>query len=284
MILILGTHLRGAVGLGGVIALGCSLLAIALELWYGAKPSRYLSRWFLNDLLYTVFYKSGIWVVFIQAIVFSAYEERLHFLKLDVLSGLPMVPGLIVFWLGGDFLLYWVHRAQHRWQWLWAFHAVHHSPRELSALTYFRRHPVDNILIDFGWYFPLAFVLGVPTTGWVPLYTVIVFGAALQHSNVPWRFGPLYKFWVSPVFHSIHHSIDPAEYNSNYAAHFSIWDHVFGTASPRRERPDRFGIEGPQMVESIPVQLLQPFRDVFKRNADSPAVLEQESRVKASLD
>ena len=41
-----------------------------------------------------------------------------------------------------DFLDYWVHRAQHRFAFLWRFHAVHHSVEDLDSLNSYT-HPVD---------------------------------------------------------------------------------------------------------------------------------------------
>ena len=34
----------------------------------------------------------------------------------------------VLLFFGQEFCYYWMHRADHRIRWLWATHAVHHSP------------------------------------------------------------------------------------------------------------------------------------------------------------
>jgi len=43
----------------------------------------------------------------------------------------------------GEFFMYWVHRIAHEVDWLWRFHAVHHSAPRLYFLNAVRFHPVD---------------------------------------------------------------------------------------------------------------------------------------------
>jgi sterol desaturase/sphingolipid hydroxylase (fatty acid hydroxylase superfamily) len=45
--------------------------------------------------------------------------------------------------LGGDLCVYWFHRACHRFDFLWRFHRVHHSPTHLDWLAAHREHPLD---------------------------------------------------------------------------------------------------------------------------------------------
>jgi sterol desaturase/sphingolipid hydroxylase (fatty acid hydroxylase superfamily) len=90
---------------------------------------------------------------------------------------------------------------------------------------------------------------------------------ALQHAQLDWRFGPLYRVVVSPVFHSIHHSAEPRHHNRNYSAMFSIWDYLFGTAAVSATRPRVYGVEGLAMAESLPAQLFTPFRMLARKRA-----------------
>ena len=41
-----------------------------------------------------------------------------------------------------DFFFYWCHRAEHRW--LWRFHAVHHSIRDMNAVNAYH-HPTEPV-------------------------------------------------------------------------------------------------------------------------------------------
>lgn len=271
--------LRGIWRAGGVILL-LGVLGILLELRMGAKPSRYRSRWFLHDVIYAIFYRGGFWAVFVMAAVLGALETNLAFLQLDVLSDVPKIPAIIVFWIGGDFFVYWCHRLQHSVPFLWAFHRVHHAEEELSALSIHRRHPVDEALFVFSWFIPMVLVLGIRVGHWVPLFVAMNLIEALQHAQLPWRFGPFYKVLVSPVFHAVHHSVDPKHYNANYSIHFSIWDYLFGTAAEVQERPAAYGTD-PPMPENLLVQLFTPLRDALQARGRQEVVNGNRS---ASLD
>jgi len=70
---------------------------------------------------------------------------------------------------------------------------------------------------------------------------------------------------VSPVFHSIHHSVEPRHHNRNYSAMFSVWDYLFGTAAATATRPRVYGVEGLAMTESLLAQLFTPFRMLARK-------------------
>jgi sterol desaturase/sphingolipid hydroxylase (fatty acid hydroxylase superfamily) len=149
-----------------------------------------------------------------------------------------------------DFFVYWIHRAQHRFKFLWAFHTTHHSQQQLNFMTSQRVHPVDHLFQDVCMFAPL-FMLGFDESAWIPLYLWGEFNLAAQHSRIPWKYGPLYPIVVSPVFHSFHHSVDPEHHDRNFAGLFSFWDRLFGTAvRDHGRRPERFGL-----VDTVPATL-----------------------------
>ena len=47
-----------------------------------------------------------------------------------------------------------------------------------------------------------------------------------------WYRTPILKFYVTPVFHDLHHS-DPG--GRNYGIYTTIWDRIFGTVAPSLE-------------------------------------------------
>jgi sterol desaturase/sphingolipid hydroxylase (fatty acid hydroxylase superfamily) len=47
------------------------------------------------------------------------------------------------------------------------------------------------------------------------------------HANLKVNFGFVL---ASPVFHGVHHSADPRDYDANFAGTFPLWDVLFGTA------------------------------------------------------
>ena len=52
---------------------------------------------------------------------------------------------LLVIVLLGDLLIYRGHRLQHRVDFLWRFHCIHHSAEHLDWLAAHREHPVDSL-------------------------------------------------------------------------------------------------------------------------------------------
>ncbi len=91
----------------------------------------------------------AIWLA-ISGIAYAGFRTLWSALGIPPLLTLPTGAGwqtpvsLVVAPLVGavtyDFFFYWCHRAQHRW--LWRYHAVHHSIRELSAVNAFH-HPIE---------------------------------------------------------------------------------------------------------------------------------------------
>lgn len=51
---------------------------------------------------------------------------------------LDTVWGLSLLFVAVEFTYYWYHRFSHTVRWMWASHAVHHSPEELNVLASFR--------------------------------------------------------------------------------------------------------------------------------------------------
>jgi sterol desaturase/sphingolipid hydroxylase (fatty acid hydroxylase superfamily) len=135
-----------------------------------------------------------------------------------------------------DFFRYWFHRAQHRFPILWHFHAVHHSPRDLDVLHNIT-HPLEQLGNLFLVAIPAAFLIGVDAG---QLYLLSAFFAVqghLLHMNVPVHFGPLRYLLCDNRYHFIHHSRDPADFDSNFAGMFPLLDRLFGTYREPRPGP-----------------------------------------------
>lgn len=127
-----------------------------------------------------------------------------------------------------DLVGYFIHRAMHRVPLLWRFHQVHHQATELSWLDAWRQHPVDFVLHGIAVGIPGA-LLGASLSD---LASVVVLRKAFTtflHANLKVSFGLVL---ASPVFHGVHHSADPRDYDTNFAGTFPLWDVLFGTAKP----------------------------------------------------
>jgi sterol desaturase/sphingolipid hydroxylase (fatty acid hydroxylase superfamily) len=157
---------------------------------------------------------------------------------------------------------YWLHRWQHEKEWLWRFHAVHHSAPRLYWLNAARFHPVDLGLLYFVGYVPLV-VLGCPEST-IMLFALFdaVFGM-LQHSNIDVRLGIFNRIFSMAEPHRWHHSLELREANTNYGSNLIVWDLVFGTffLPSRRQSPSAIGIAAlPAFPGGYVAQLAAPFR------------------------
>ncbi|TFG51430.1 MAG: fatty acid hydroxylase family protein, partial [Gemmatimonadales bacterium] len=230
-----------------------------LEVFNRADRSSYFSKTFLQDLLYALFYQGGFYTILLWAAIANAFSPRLDFFKIDVLAGLPGPVHWVLYWLVVDFITYWWHRMLHTWGPLWAFHSVHHTQEKMSFISSYRLHPFEQLAQNFIMVVPLL-ILGVPTFRWLPLYAAMNVFEAAQHSALDWGYGRGYFVFVSPRFHSVHHSTDPKHYNRNYAKILSLWDFMFGTGVYEARRPERLGVEGLPIPGSIGAQLAAPFQ------------------------
>ena len=147
-----------------------------------------------------------------------------------------------------DFADYWLHRGQHRWRWWWSLHALHHAQRQMTMWSDNRNHLLDDLLRDTALVL-LAQLVGVAPGQFVALVAVAQLSESLQHANLRLWFGRWgERFWVSPRFHRLHHSIGLGHESPggtlgghNFGVLLPWWDVLFGTANFER-RFDATGI------------------------------------------
>lgn len=253
-----------------LLGLGLLVLIHGIERRHRLSAAPYLSRGFAHDVAYWFYYRLGLHYAVFLAVLLPALMAWLPAPDPGLLGDLPFALQALVYFALVDLCVYWIHRAQHRFRWLWAFHSVHHSQTQLTFATSQRVHPLDHLLQDLLMFVPLR-LLGFHEAAWLPLYIAGELALALQHSRIPWTYGPLYRVLVSPVFHRYHHAADPAYHHTNFAGIFSAWDYVFGTAAKRGDAlPDTFGVAGVRH-DTLLGTLVGPFRQLFERAPAPPA-------------
>ncbi len=139
-----------------------------------------------------------------------------------------------------DFLIYWGHRLQHRVEFLWRFHKVHHSSEHLDWLAAHREHPLDSIY-TIGLINLPAFILGFPLETIAGLIAFRGIWAIYIHSNVRLPLGPLRMLIGAPELHHWHHDLDRDA--GNYANISPLMDILFGTYTCPDHEPEKFGIK-----------------------------------------
>lgn len=155
----------------------------------------------------------------------------------------------------GDFLIYWGHRLQHRADWLWRFHAVHHTAEHLDWLAAHREHPVDTIYSVLIWNLP-AYLLGFTPESLVRVTMFRGMWAIFIHSNVRVDLGIVGRMLGSPTFHHWHHDRD--RHSCNYGNVAPWLDFLFGTHHDPGREPVRLGVPEPVATGYLGL-LLNPF-------------------------
>lgn len=158
----------------------------------------------------------------------------------------------------GDLCVYWFHRACHRYDFLWRFHAVHHSSEELDFVAAHREHPVDGLLTQASQNLP-AILLGLPMAWLAGIATFRAFWAVFVHSNVRVPLGPLRLLLGAPELHHWHHA--RVRQSAHNFANLAPWlDRLFGTHHlPEGPETWPLGLDEPLPEGYVP-KLVAPFR------------------------
>ena len=167
------------------------------------------------------------------------YNQKLGLLNL--LDFPPTIETGIALLLFDGWMYLW-HRANHKIPFLWRFHRMHHSDREMDVTSATRFHTGELI-------FSSILRLGVIPLLGLELWQLVLYEVMLlpviqfHHSNVnlPERWDRLLRaIIVSPNMHRVHHSRIQHETDSNYSSVFSFWDRL---ACTFRRREDVGAIE-----------------------------------------
>jgi lathosterol oxidase len=158
-----------------------------------------------------------------------------------------------------DLFQYGIHRLFHRVPWLWRFHAVHHSSRQLDWLAGSRLHLFDVVVTRAVSFVPL-FVMGFSQQALLVYVVLVSFQAVLLHANVRLPLGWLRWVVATPEFHHWHHSAEREARDRNFAVHLPLIDRIFGSAYLPGRWPAVYGIEGDPVREGWLAQLVDPFR------------------------
>ena len=159
----------------------------------------------------------------------SGYEGAWPMTHLNLIADQPVWLQFVVFLVLKDFLEWNIHILLHRFNWLWAFHKVHHSIRELDWIGNFRFHIVEIVVYRSLTFFPLV-VLGVENRIILAVAIFATFIGHLNHANIKMDYGPLRFLFNSPRLHVWHHDrVMHGKNGQNFAIVFSLWDWLFST-------------------------------------------------------
>ena len=210
------------------------MLAI-MALWEVASPRRRreiprLLRW-TNNLGIVVLDTLLVRLTFpVVAVGMALLAERQGF---GLFNAYPVPYGIafIVSVVLLDLAIYLQHVMFHAVPALWRLHRMHHADLEYDVTTGLRFHPVE-ILMSMGIKLAVVAVLGPPAAAVLVFEVLLNATAMFNHGNIRLPAAVdrvLRAVIVTPDMHRVHHSVDPAETNTNYGFNLSIWDRLLGT-------------------------------------------------------
>jgi len=272
-----------------------SILLAGIYFWYNKKQLRVsLSSklWFhpsakIDYYYFFIGYFIKVFMLFpivISAKTIALFINKQLYLSFDYYENtffsyeMVLLMYTIALFTVSDFSRYWLHRFLHTIPFLWEFHKVHHSAKVLTPITFYRVHPVENLLFGFRYSLSIGLVTGVFIYffgAMIDIYSILgvnilvfafsLFGSNLRHSHVPFAYPKVFeKIFISPKQHQIHHSTK--HFDKNFGGYLAIWDNVFGTLKFSNDvKVLKFGLRKSQMNDynSILALLIKPFKNLL---------------------
>ena len=258
-----------------ILQLGLSFIFLCavfrpLEYAFPAKPNQPFFRpdWFTDlcfmlgqylvwiGLVYATVNYTGGWITTIMPTSFR-----------EAVAAQPWFLQAIEVVILSDFFIYWGHRLQHKVDFLWRFHSIHHTSEHLDWLAAHREHPLDS-LYTIGLVNLPAFLLGFPMETIVGLIAFRGIWAIYIHSNVRIPLGVFGNIVGSPQLHHWHHAKDRDV--GNYANISPLMDIIFGTHYCPDHEPETLGINEPSPRHYIG-HMLHPFKSRKRLSNLTPA-------------
>jgi sterol desaturase/sphingolipid hydroxylase (fatty acid hydroxylase superfamily) len=170
---------------------------------------------------------------FYVAMIFPAAQYASNHIGIGVMAPhdvdvLPLAVRVVLYLIVADLGHYWIHRLMHS-AFFWRIHKWHHAPTHMSWAAGARVTFFDATIVN------LAYVFAWPLLGTTSprfqllLLMFVVLKNDWMHLNVGWRLPWAERLIVTPRYHHIHHSTDPAHFKKNLGSLLSVWDRLFGT-------------------------------------------------------
>jgi lathosterol oxidase len=177
----------------------------------------------------------------------------------ELAQGLPIWAQFVACLFIADLVQSVTHRWYHQNDWLWKFHAIHHSSKNMDWLAGSRSHFLEALVTRSIVILPL-YIINFSETALNAYVVTVGVQAVFVHANVRWDFGFLKYVFVTPQYHHWHHSDDPEYANTNYAVHLPLVDMLMGTFKlPDKMWPDTYGVFGREPPKGYIPQLAYPF-------------------------
>ena len=218
-------------------------LLIFVELAVGFLRGRHNYR--VNDAINSlslgvISQVTGVFTRLLRIGIYAWLVEHIALFDLPASAPWVWVTGLLLY----DFCYYWLHRAGHEVNVLWAAHVVHHQSEAYNLSTALRQTSSGALL---GWifYLPMA-LLGYPVEVFVVVGLIDLLYQFWVHTEQIGKLGWFDRVFVSPSNHRVHHAVNDIYLDKNYGGILILWDRLFGTFIEEREdTPVVYGTRSP---------------------------------------
>ena len=254
--------------------IGLSFLVMLLEYFFPWRKKQAIFRsgfWldvfyiFFNFFLFSLIGYNSLSNVFVEL-----FNDCLSYFGISniIAINISQWPGwvqLFVMFIIADFIQWNIHIQLHSRSWLWKFHKVHHSTKEMSFAAHFRFHFVETIIYKTIQYVPLAMIgFGIQEFFFVHMISVLI--GHLNHANLGWDYGPFRYLINSPKMHIWHHAKhlpNDRTRGVNFGLSLSVWDYIFGTAYiPTHDKDLELGFDGDETYpKDFFGQIIKPFKE-----------------------
>lgn len=206
---------------------GLAVARIAFWLLVESRWRAYPSSWkrtLAGDVLTTVI----IGMVTVPLADRVIYRIGLDHWLPAVWSGVPLWTRILFYIVLADLGHYWVHRLMHNRR-LWSVHRWHHAPEHMNWLAGNRESLPDRLMVSVPYFGFSPLLADAPGLVWTGLMVYSGLRNDWMHVNAAlgWRW--VEWLFVTPRYHHVHHSADPAHHDRNIGIIFTLWDRLFGT-------------------------------------------------------
>ena len=139
----------------------------------------------------------------------------------------------IIAFISLDLAHYWIHRIDHKINFFWNSHIVHHSSEEFD-LACAVRQPISSFVKIFSIFLLPAAILGISPIVIATVTPIQFFAQFWYHTRYINRMGFLEYILVTPSHHRVHHAFNEEYMDKNLSQVFIIWDKLFGTFQEER--------------------------------------------------
>lgn len=131
-----------------------------------------------------------------------------------------------------QFIAYWLHRWQHRINWMWRTfgHGTHHTYTKLSSFNWNTAHPFEALFLA-GPAALMSSVFGLHEVAMTSAALIMV-STAIAHTNLRLNERFIGYVLTTQSQHMHHHSSVFSQSQTNYGCAMIFWDRLFDTFSP----------------------------------------------------